>query len=191
MGQNWVRALKIDASYFHTKNRQVNLWSPRVWKKMTYPICLFGFCLIWKFPKIWGTPKTMGFSYWLQLLFGCPWKFITLESHEIPLNHYELPVKSLLIPMTHMTCETSTSSRWQRLLQKRADLQRAARTGLRGRWTATDVACLGCWSVVFPMDPAVPSERKGMFGDVWGIIYYNLEAFLYLLRQCLDPLFDC
>ena len=75
--------------------------------------------------------------------------------------------------MIHMTCETSTS-RWQRLLQKRADLQRAARTGLRGRWMATDVACLGCCSVVFPMDPVVPSERKGMFGDVWG---YNLLSF--------------
>ena len=30
-----------------------------------------------------------------------------------------------------------------------------------------------------PMDPVVPSERKWD----WGIIYYNLEGFLYLLTQ--------
>ena len=29
------------------------------------------------------------------------------------------------------------------------------------------------------MDPST------FLGSVWGIIYYNLEAFLYLLRQCL------
>ena len=34
---------------------------------------------------------------------------------------------------------------------------------------------------IYPMDPSTFS------GSVWGIIYYNLEAFLYPLRQCLDP----
>ena len=120
-----------------------------------------------------------------------------MKSHEIPLNHYELPVKSPLIPMIHMTCETSTS-RWQRLLQKRADLQRAARTGCGGVGRPRDVACLGCCSVVFPMDPAVPSERKGMFGDVWGCLGYNLLSFggffdLFVPSQtvAMEPLSDC
>jgi len=139
---------------------------------MTYPICLLDFVSSGSFLKYgvlqkpWGFP--IDYNYFLDA-HGNSSLLNPMKSHEIPLNHYELPVKSPLIPMIHMTCETSTS-RWQRLLQKRADLQRAARTGLRGRWTATDVACLGCCSVVFPMDPAVPSERKGMFGDVWGCL---------------------
>ena len=43
-------------------------------------------------------------------------------------------------------------------------------------------ACMYVY-IYIPMDPVVPFERKWD----WGIIYYNLEAFWYLLRQCLDP----
>ena len=39
--------------------------------------------------------------------------------------------------------------------------------------------CFRICSPYFPMDPVVPSERKWD----WGIIYSNLEGFLYLLRQ--------
>ena len=34
-----------------------------------------------------------------------------------------------------------------------------------------------------PTDPVVPSESKWDCGVIW----YHLEGFLYLLRQCLDP----
>lgn len=49
-------------------------------------------------------------------------------------------VESSVGPALLLAAEGGHAAVCQRLLQKRADLQRAARTGLRGRWTATDVA---------------------------------------------------
>eukprot|EP00435_Cladocopium_sp_Y103_P024950 s2359_g6.t1 len=43
-------------------------------------------------------------------------------------------------PALLLAAEGGHAAVCQRLLQMRADLHRAARTGLRGRWTATDVA---------------------------------------------------
>ena len=67
------------------------------------------------------------------------------------------------------------------LFPSRAERKAHLRGGDRPSWYLYIEIQMMFWANT-PMDPST------FLGSVWGIIYYNLEAFLYLLRQCVGSI---